>query len=258
MIGRLTSVENGPKRNVSLVISPTKVLSEISLPPGSYDPHIIDHYELAGLQVTDFGLVTLTFVLADQRRVRFYCTEEKLDMALLLDQLDATIGPRKRKLSRNYGTKVRRRLTGVLCGFLDAFVGRDSDYDGYWIFGLLVREGDEVSLDLLAANSKIEGSPVLCVAARIARLKFAKVLQKSRIPVQFVSDARFVMSKLEPATRGLVNGRTSDGHLYSLQAEATSDLGKQYTARKTIFIAPHDPSVEHRSTRRNDRQWIAD
>jgi hypothetical protein len=147
--------------------------------------------------------------------------------------------------------KVRRRLTGVLCGFLDAFVSRDSDYDGYWIFGLLVRDADVFSFDLLRASSNIDGSPVFAAAAQIAHSKFAKLLEKSRIPAEFVSEGKVVISKLELATLGLVNGRASNGHLYSLRAEATSDLGKQYTARKIIFIAPHDPSVEHRSTRRN-------
>ena len=46
------------------------------------------------------SLVTLTFVLADQRRVRFYSTHSKFDLALLLDQLDATIGVRRRVVSR--------------------------------------------------------------------------------------------------------------------------------------------------------------
>src|SRR6266851_3705825 len=53
-----------------------------------------------GLQEHDTGLVTLTFVLADSQRVRFYSTESKFDMALLLDQLDGTIGERRREVSR--------------------------------------------------------------------------------------------------------------------------------------------------------------
>lgn len=100
MIGRLTSIENGPERNVRIIISPTEVCSEISSPPGSYHPQSIDHYEVSGLQEHDAGLVTLTFVLADQRRVRFYSTHSKFDMALLLDQLDGTIGERRREVSR--------------------------------------------------------------------------------------------------------------------------------------------------------------
>jgi hypothetical protein len=96
MLGKLTSVTNGPERNVKLVITPTEVYSEISEPPGSYDPRTIDRYEFSGFQEREHGLVSLTLVLTDQRRVRFYCTHSKLDMALLLDQLDATIGERRR------------------------------------------------------------------------------------------------------------------------------------------------------------------
>jgi len=96
MIGKLTSVENGPERNVKLVITPSEVRSEISEPPGSYDAPSIDHYEVTGLQQDDEGLVCLTFVLADQRKILFYSTQQKWDMALLLDQLDATIGERRR------------------------------------------------------------------------------------------------------------------------------------------------------------------
>jgi hypothetical protein len=96
MIGKLTSVERGPERSVKLVITPSAVFSEISEPPGTYAPQIIDHYEVTGLQQDDKGIVRLTFVMADQRRVLFYSTEQKFDMALLLDQLDATIGERRR------------------------------------------------------------------------------------------------------------------------------------------------------------------
>jgi len=101
MIGKLTSVENGPVRNVRLVVTAKEVCSEISSPPGSYDPSRIDHYEVSGLQVQDHGLVTLTFILSDARRIRFYSTESKFDMVLLLDQLDATIGFRRREASNS-------------------------------------------------------------------------------------------------------------------------------------------------------------
>lgn len=97
MIGKLTSVENGPERNVELVVTPSELRSEISSPGGSFDPGSIDHYEVSGLQQHDIGLVTLTFVLTDGQRVRFYRTESKFDMALLLDQLDGTIGARRRE-----------------------------------------------------------------------------------------------------------------------------------------------------------------
>jgi len=31
------------------------------------------------------------------------------------------------------GMKIRRQLTGVLCGFFDGYASRHSDYDGFWI-----------------------------------------------------------------------------------------------------------------------------
>ena len=99
MIGKLTSVENGPERNVTLVITPSELRSKISSPAGSFDPQSVDHYEIVGMQERDIGLATLTVVLVHGQRVRFYCTESKFDMALLLDQLDGTIGERRREYS---------------------------------------------------------------------------------------------------------------------------------------------------------------
>jgi hypothetical protein len=96
MIGKLTSVENGPERNVEVVVTKSEVRSAISSPAGSIDPCSIDHYELSGLQ-HEAGLVTLTLALRDGQRVRFYSTESKFDMVLLLDQLDGTIGERWRE-----------------------------------------------------------------------------------------------------------------------------------------------------------------
>ena len=98
MIGKITSLRHGPERNVRLVVTPTEVCSEISLPSGSFDPRSIDYYELSGLQEHESGPVTLTFVLVGQRRVQFYSTLSKFDIALLLDQLDGTIGARRREL----------------------------------------------------------------------------------------------------------------------------------------------------------------
>src|SRR5947208_2892699 len=117
--------------------------------------------------------------------------------------------------------KVRRRITGVLCGFLDTFVSRYSDYDGYWIFGLLVHECPEVSFDLLRGSSGMQGPPVFAAAASIARSRFASLLGKHCIPAEFVSEARVVISKRD-AMSGPVNGRYCTGHRYLLRADATS------------------------------------
>jgi hypothetical protein len=98
-VGEIMSIESGgPKRNLRVVVSDTEVSSEISSPPGAICPQSIDHYEPSGMQASPGSLITLTLVLTDQRRIDFYSTRSQFDMALLLDQLDGTIGLRKREV----------------------------------------------------------------------------------------------------------------------------------------------------------------
>jgi ferredoxin len=97
-VGELTSVGNGPERNVEIVVTPREIRSEISKPSGSYNPQDIDRYEVSGLRPDQEGLLTLAIVLKDGRRIDFYRTYSKLDLVLLLDQLDGTIGDRPRHL----------------------------------------------------------------------------------------------------------------------------------------------------------------
>jgi len=99
MIGKLTSVEKGPERNVKLRITPTEVYSEISSPGGACPPESIVSYEITEL-AKPHDVFTLVLLLADGQRVQFYATQSQFDMALLLDQLDGTIGARPRKVSQ--------------------------------------------------------------------------------------------------------------------------------------------------------------
>lgn len=101
MIGKITSVKNGPERNVKIIITPTELYSQISSPLGNYLPDSVDHYEIMGLQTGFIGIITLTFVLKDGHRVLFYSTKTQFDMVLLLDQLDGTIGERHREAISN-------------------------------------------------------------------------------------------------------------------------------------------------------------
>lgn len=144
--------------------------------------------------------------------------------------------------------KIRRHISGVLCSFLDAYASRYSDYDGYWIFGLLIREGERQSFDLLHDDSSTLNSPIVAAARQIAQERFLALLGKARIPKAFVSEVKVHLSRLEPSP-GAVNGRISNGYRVSLAVVALSDLGKCYNAEKIIFVAPHNPADELRSTR---------
>jgi len=148
--------------------------------------------------------------------------------------------------------KVRRQITGALCGLLDTYGSRYSDYDGYWIFGLLARETDSVSFDLLSSDAPASSSSVVSEACRLAREKFQEQLQRSHIPTDCVSGAKLTIQKIGDSKVGPVNGHISHGHQVSMVAEAVSDLGKKYRAERFLFVAPHDPSIEHRSVRRKE------
>lgn len=148
--------------------------------------------------------------------------------------------------------KIRRQITGALCGLLDTYGSRYSDYDGYWMFGLLALEADSLSFDLLREESVAGFSPVVTDACQLARLKFREQLERAHIPAACVSEAKIVIQKVGDSRVGPVDGRMTKGHQVSLVAEAVSDLGKKYRAEKFLFVAPHDPSVEHRSVRRKE------
>ncbi len=62
-----------------------------------YPPEAVGYFEIRGSRGNSEGLVTLTFVLTDQQRVRFYATFSKFDIVILLDQIVAKIGDRRRE-----------------------------------------------------------------------------------------------------------------------------------------------------------------
>ena len=96
MIGELTSVDNGPQRNVKLTIAADEVFSEIADPPGSLSPSDIVEYHARETLFEAGRLISLEFVLRNGSMVTFYRTRTMLDFGLLLDWLDAVIGFRPR------------------------------------------------------------------------------------------------------------------------------------------------------------------
>lgn len=95
-MGELISVEGGPQRNVKLVIAVDSLSSEISSPPGALDSRRVQGYEMARVVDGDRTVWRLHLVVSSGEKVYFYATYSGFDFALLLDQLDATIGVRPR------------------------------------------------------------------------------------------------------------------------------------------------------------------
>lgn len=98
-VGALTGVvcDQRPQRDVKIVVTSTELFSEISEPSGTCAADAIDYFEIRNSRGDGEGLLTLTFVLTNQQRVCFYATRSRFDMVILLDQIVANIGPRRRE-----------------------------------------------------------------------------------------------------------------------------------------------------------------
>ena len=141
-----------------------------------------------------------------------------------------------------------RVIKGVLRNFLGTFTSRYSDFNGYWLFGFLINDLADAKIDLRTLRP---GTPVLPsdFAAQLAALKFAEQLLKAGLIENQVSEAWLTMRKSPEQVVRPVNGRPSRGYTVVFFAEATMASGGHFTSQQVVFVAPHDPSHESRSTR---------
>jgi hypothetical protein len=145
--------------------------------------------------------------------------------------------------------KTRRQIPGVLHNLLETFTSRYSDYDGYWLFGQLLLEAETLSIDLRDEEKNSASSAVAAAACREAYTKFEDQMKKADMPIECIASAILTMTKAKTEKVGVVNHQPSSGYEVSFAVEAISDQGKKYRAEKTVFVAPHDPSIESRSNR---------
>ena len=75
-------------------------------------------------------------------------------------------------------------------------------------------------------------------------------LAKAGIPKQYLREAHVDMWKSPERTSGWLNHTYASGYNVRFQAHAVTDLGRAYDSEVwRLFIAPHDPKLENRSTR---------
>jgi hypothetical protein len=142
----------------------------------------------------------------------------------------------------------RRAIKGALHSFLGTFTSRYADLGGYWLFGFLVEDLEGVSINLLQAAAEDDTMPLSC-AKRLAVQNFADQILKARLPRSYFREAMLDMSKSAEARLGFINGCSSLGHDVRFRARAITDSGKTYECSTTVFVAPHNPEVERKSTR---------
>lgn len=139
----------------------------------------------------------------------------------------------------------RRAIRGVLGNLLGTYTSRYSDYDGYWLFGLLVADLDELRIDLLQPPASGPGTPS-DIAVRWAAAKFEDQLLKSGLARPQVREAWLVLRKLAGSVMGEVNGNPCIGHRVAFSASVIMDNGRHYERECGVFVASHNPSVEQR------------
>jgi hypothetical protein len=129
------------------------------------------------------------------------------------------------------------------------FTSRYSDFDGYWLFGFLVEDIQELQFDLIGKIVEPSQPEPIEAVRYLAVAKFREQLGKAGLPMSCVRDAYLVITKSPNPTQGYVNGRLTSGHTVEFMAKAATDLGKLYERRVSKFVAPHNPAVEHQSSR---------
>jgi hypothetical protein len=141
-----------------------------------------------------------------------------------------------------------RSIKGALRNFLSTYTSRYSDYDGYWLFGFLVPWLDQLSIDLLGPSPTVVAHP-LQAAIRTAIERFHDQLRKAGLDPARLGAARLVIRKLAEPVEGFVNGCLAPGFHVVFAIHAVTTSGRRYESDVTTFVAPHDPSLELRSTR---------
>jgi hypothetical protein len=143
----------------------------------------------------------------------------------------------------------RKAIKGVLHNFLETYTSRYSDYDGYWLFGVLIEELEQFNINLLDTGCGTTESAPMTAAVQLAATKFQEQMGKAGLSMSCIREARLAATKSSNLRNGYVNGHRSTGFDISFIARAVSHGGKSYECRKSVFVAPHDPDVELRSTR---------
>ena len=74
-------------------------------------------------------------------------------------------------------------IKGALNNFLATYTSRNSDYDGYWLFGLLIKDLTNLNFDLLKEFKEPSRPTPLQFAEISATKKFRYQIQKAGVSI---------------------------------------------------------------------------
>jgi len=146
-----------------------------------------------------------------------------------------------------------RRMKSVPHNFLEVFCSRYSDIDGYWMLGLLVsdlesRGVNSLTVDLLSDCVSLESSLIMAVCRRAVAAFQDQVCKAGFSPYE-IRSATFNLSWSGNGVFGHVNLHHCIGRSVVHRVCIVTMQGRMYEFTKVIFVAPHNPLYEHRSTR---------
>jgi len=151
----------------------------------------------------------------------------------------------------------RRVMRGVLNNFLSTYMSRYSTFDGYWVFGFIVNHLDKLEIDILSPSIP-EKQDARGTAKLLVATKFMEQIRKSGLGSSCVISASVVLSKSSVMRSCIVEDSDRTGFDVTFEACAYIDLGKRYDRSDTVFVAPHDPTLERRSARCSNRSTSQD
>jgi hypothetical protein len=143
----------------------------------------------------------------------------------------------------------RRAIKGVLDNFLGTYTSRYSDYNGYWLFGMLIGDVEEMSINLLSSTENESPNTPLGTATKLAIQKFREQMEKAGLDLSYAREASVHFKKLPGAAEGFVNGRICPGHTIQFVARVVSHSGYAHERERRVFVAPHNPQFERKSDR---------
>jgi len=143
-----------------------------------------------------------------------------------------------------YEMPSRKVIKSALAGFLGTFTSRNTDYQGYWLFGLVEKDIQHCKINLLSP-SPADKTPRLAIQA-MAVQRFEEQVSKAGLPRSVVLDAELEITKGQDASRGFVGSHATDGHMVKFVARATVSNGRCFETERLVFVAPHDSDGERR------------
>jgi hypothetical protein len=145
----------------------------------------------------------------------------------------------------------RRVIKGALHNFLGTFTSRNSDFDGYWVCGLLAREAGPLRFDLVGDGSGNPDTSSVIFAHRLAAQQFGEEIAKTGLRREWIREAYLDISKSASMRNSFAGDYLRACFEVQFHAHVVTDLGRGYGRVVSLLVAPHDPALEWRSTRRN-------